>query len=361
MSKKRTSTPSSRPVIGDVRDANSLYNHMRSFLAWRLERRFSVKTVEHGEECLRYFILWCDERGLMRPQDITRPILERYQRYLFLYRKANGEPLSARTQYGRITPLRAFFTWLTKQNHILYNPASDLDLPKLDQQLPKHILSVAEVETILALPNLDTYVGIRDRAIMETLYSTGMRRLELIQLGVFSIDHARGTVMVRQGKGGKDRLIPIGERALQWIAKYRDDVRPHMVSGSHNDTLFLTQIGDMFTPEHLSVLVRGYVDKAKINKTGSCHLFRHSMATLMLENGADIRFIQAMLGHASLTSTQLYTHVSIRKLQDIHRATHPGRVIVAGQGQQVDEAAQRENASTDLLTLLENEAQEEGG
>lgn len=360
MSKKRTVTPTPRPAIGDVRDANSLYNHMRLFLAWRLERRFSVKTVEHGEECLRYFILWCDERGLMRPQDITRPILERYQRYLFLYRKANGEPLSARTQYGRITPLRAFFTWLTKQNHILYNPASDLDLPKLDQQLPKHILSVAEVETILTLPNLATDVGIRDRAIMETLYSTGMRRLELIQLGVFSIDHARGTVMIRQGKGGKDRLIPIGERALQWIAKYRDDVRPEMVSGSHNDTLFLTQIGDVFTPEHLSVLVRGYVEKAKINKTGSCHLFRHSMATLMLENGADIRFIQAMLGHASLTSTQLYTHVSIRKLQDIHRATHPGRVIVAGHSQSEDAFNTREEASAALHILLDDEAQEEG-
>lgn len=355
MPKKRPAIPApfSRPVIGDVRDSNSLYNHMRQFLAWRLERRFSVKTVEHGEQCLRYFILWCDERGLQRPQDITRPILERYQRHLFLYRKANGEPLSARTQYGRITPLRSFFTWLAKQNHILYNPASDLDLPKLDQQLPKHILSVAEVETILALPNLDTSVGIRDRAMMEILYSTGMRRLELVQLGVFSIDHARGTVMIRQGKGGKDRLIPIGERALQWLAKYRDDVRPELVSGGNDDTLFLTQSGDVFTANHLSVLVRGYVDKAKINKTGSCHLFRHSMATLMLENGADIRFIQAMLGHASLTSTQLYTHVSIRKLQDIHRATHPGRVIVAGQNQNGIEAA---NA---LLALLDVEAQEE--
>jgi integrase/recombinase XerD len=287
--------------------------------------------------------------------------LERYQRYLFLYRKTNGEPLSPRTQYSRLTPLRAFFTWLTKQNHILYNPASDLDLPRMSQRLPKHILSVAEVETILAMPDLGSSLGIRDRAMLETLYSTGMRRLELLQLDVFNIDHERGTVLIRQGKGNKDRHIPIGERALQWIAKYRDDVRPEIASGVNDDTLFLTHSGEAFTAGRLSSLVRDYINKAKIGKTGSCHLFRHSMATLMLENGADIRYIQAMLGHASLTSTQLYTHVSIRKLKDIHSATHPGRVIVAGQSQHGTDDDNRESASAALLALLEDEAQDEEG
>lgn len=359
MYKKSPSAP--RPTIGDVRDSNSLYNHMRRFLMWRLERQFSEQTVDHDENCLRYFITWCDERGLTRPQDITRPILERYQRYLFLYRKANGQPLSARTQCGRIAPLRNYFTWLAKQNHILYNPASDLELPRVDQRLPKHILSVKEVEIILALPDLTTGLGIRDRAILETLYSTGMRRAELIDLTVFSIDYEGGAVMIRQGKGGKDRLIPIGERAMQWIAKYRDDVRPELVSGANDSTLFLTKTGEVFCTGRLSALVRDYIDKAKINKSGSCHLFRHSMATLMLENGADIRFIQAMLGHASLTSTQLYTHVSIRKLKDIHNATHPGRVIEVKPSCIVDEEAKREVESERLLALLDDEAQEERG
>ncbi len=354
MAQRKTSA--ARPPIGNARDPNSLYNHMRHFLAWRLERQFSPQTVAHGEECLRYFITWCDERGLGRPQDITRPILERYQRYLFLYRKTNGQPLSSRTQYSRLTPLRAFFAWLTRQNHILYNPASDLDLPRQDQRLPKHILTVADVEAILAMPDLEDGLGIRDRAMLETLYSTGMRRLELVNLGVFNVDHDRGTVMIRHGKGGKDRMIPIGERALQWIAKYRDDVRPELASGADDGTLFLTHSGEAFTVGRLSSLVRDYIDEAKIGKRGSCHLFRHTMATLMLENGADIRFIQAMLGHASLSTTQIYTQVSIRKLKDIHTATHPGRVIGAPAIESDDDARAALLAALDA----EAEADEEG-
>lgn len=352
---RQTGRTTPRPPIGDVRDANSLYNHMRHFLAWRLERQFSAQTVAHDEECLRYFIVWCDERGLGRPQDITRPILERYQRYLFLYRKINGAPLSPRTQYSRLTPLRAFFTWLARNSHILYNPASDLDLPRLDQRLPKHILTVADVEAIMAMPDLETGLGIRDRAMLETLYSTGMRRLELIGLGVFNVDHERGTVMIRQGKGGKDRMVPIGERALQWIAKYRDDVRPELVSGADDGTLFITHNSEHFTPGRLSSLVRDYINAAKIGKRGSCHLFRHTMATLMLENGADIRFIQLMLGHASLNTTQIYTHVRIRKLKDIHTATHPGRVIASPQAQPGQEVSERDV----LLLALELEADDE--
>jgi integrase/recombinase XerD len=343
-----------RPPIGNVRDPNSLYNYMRHFLAWRLERQFSEQTVAHDEDCLRYFVSWCDERGLSRPQEITRPILERYQRYLFLYRKSNGEPLSARTQYSRLTPLRAYFAWLARQNHILYNPASDLELPRMAQRLPKHILTVADVEAIMATPDLDTGLGVRDRAILETLYSTGMRRMELVQLEVFGVDADRGTVMIRQGKGKKDRIVPIGERALQWIAKYRDDVRPELVAGADDGTLFLTHSGEAFTVGRLSTLVRDYINAAKIGKRGSCHLFRHTMATLMLENGADIRFIQAMLGHSSLATTQIYTQVSIRMLKDIHTATHPGRVIGAGQG--ADSPADERAA---LLAMLDAEADEE--
>ena len=353
MAHKKASAP--RPPIGDVRDPNSLFNHLRHFLAWRLERQFSAQTVTRDEECLRYFIIWCDERGLGRPQEITRPILERYQRYLFLYRKTDGQPLSARTQYSRLTPLRAFFAWLTRHNHILYNPASDLDLPRLDQRLPKHILTVGEVETILALPDLETGLGIRDRAMLETLYSTGMRRQELAQLGVFNVDHDRGTVMIRQGKGGKDRVIPIGERALQWLAKYRDDVRPELVGGADDGTLFLTHAGEAFTVSSLSEMVREYIDAAKIGKRGSCHLFRHTMATLMLENGADIRFIQAMLGHANLNTTQIYTQVSIRKLKDIHTATHPGRVIEGAHAPAEEGVSERDA----LLAMLDVEAGEE--
>ena len=308
----------SKTPIGDAHDPDSLWHHMQRFNQWQLEKNYSPKTVEHREVSLRRFIGWAAERGLMRPQDITKPILERYQRHLFFYRKRNGEPLSPQSQNSHTTPIRAFFKWLARHNYILYNPASELELPRMEKRLPRHVLSVREVEAVMAVPDLTTSNGIRDRAILETFYSTGIRRMELINLKVFDLDRERGTVMVRQGKGKKDRMIPIGERASDWIVKYREDVRPQFVSGADDGTLFLTNLGEPFGLNRMTSLVREYVLGSGIGKRGSCHLFRHTMATLMLENGADIRFIQAMLGHAELSTTQIYTQVSIRQLKAIH-------------------------------------------
>jgi len=348
-----------KQVIGDIRDTNSLYHHLQRFNAWQAEKNYSTATIEGRDLYLRYFLLWCEERGLHRPQDITKPIIERYQRYLFLHRKDNGQPLSTRSQHTRITPLRAYFKWLARQNYILYNPASELELPRLERRLPKHVLSIKEAEAVLAMPDLSLSTGIRDRAILETLYSTGMRRMELIGLHLHDIDTERGTVMIRQGKGKKDRMIPIGERALEWVAKYRDDVRLELVTGDDDGSLFLTNLGEAFTPNRLTQLVRDHVNGAKTGKTGSCHLFRHTMATLMLENGADIRFIQAMLGHANLETTQIYTQVSIRKLKDIHTATHPGRIIAAGVAANHVDDDSDETERDALLAMLDDEAQEE--
>ena len=324
MPRKGQHTP--RTPIGDVRDPDSLYHARLRFGAWQREKNYSEKTIEAREIYLRYFVAWCDARGLRRPQEITKPILERYQRYLFVHRKKDGQPLSTRSQHTRIVPVRALFKWLARYNHILYNPASDLEMPRLEHRLPKHVLTAAEAEAIMAVPDLKTSTGVRDRAILETLYSTGIRRMELIGIHVHDIDTERGTLIVRQGKGRKDRMVPIGERALAWIGKYLDDVRPELVGGSDDGTLFPTHLGEAFTPNRLTQMVREHVDAAKLTKRGSCHLFRHTMATLMLENGADIRFIQAMLGHAELSTTQIYTQVSIRKLKEIHSLTHPARL-----------------------------------
>ncbi|HFD11990.1 MAG TPA: site-specific tyrosine recombinase XerC [Crenotrichaceae bacterium] len=300
---------------------------MQRFLRWQAEKNYSPKTIENREVYLRYFIQWCDERGLIKPPDITKPIIERYQRYLFMYRKIrDGEPLSTRSQHVRVVPIRAWFKWLAQQNYILYNPASDIEMLRLERRLPKHILTIDESEKIINQPNINNPLGIRDRAILETLYSTGIRRMELVNIKLFDIDTDRGTLMVRQGKGKKDRMIPIGDRALSWIAKYQNEVRPELTMPDDEGVLFLTNLSEAFTPNRLTQMVREYVDAADIGKRGSCHLFRHTMATLMLENGADVRFIQAMLGHVSLETTQIYTQVSIRKLKDIHTATHPAKL-----------------------------------
>ena len=196
--------------------------------------------------------------------------------------------------------MRAWFKWLAKQHHILYNPASEIELPKLEKRLPKHVLTQSEAEQVINQADVASPLGIRDRAILETLYSTGIRRMEVINLKLFDLDAERGTLMVRQGKGRKDRMIPIGERAIAWIWKYANDVRPELVLGEDDGGLYLTNLGEAFTPNRMTQLVRNYVHAADIGKTGSCHLFRHTMATLMLENGADIRFIQEMLGHVKI-------------------------------------------------------------
>jgi len=352
MGKRGVYTP--KTPIGDLRDPNGFASYLQRYLAWLRERNYADTTVEGREIRLRGFIAWCEERSLRRPQDITKPIIERYQRYLFLFRKPDGKPLSAGSQHTRITAIKGIFQWLARQNYILYNPASDIELPRVGKHLPKHILTVQEVEKVLARPDLETPMGIRDRTMLETLYSTGMRRLELIHLQCFDIDADRGIVVIRQGKGKKDRVVPIGERALAWIAKYLEDVRPELSTGVDHTTLFLSNVGEAFSPRRLTQLVRDYVEAANLGKSGSCHLFRHTMATLMLEHGADVRFIQAILGHVDLSTTQIYTQVSIRALKDIHTATHPGRPITLS-----TPSSESGEESEHLLAELHEEGEEE--
>jgi integrase/recombinase XerD len=346
-------------------DPAGLAAYVLKYLEWLQVHNYAAPTVQNRQSYLGVFVAWCTERGIVNPREITKPILERYQRSLYIHRKGNGDPLTFRAQHARLVPVRAFFKWCAKQNYLLYNPASEIELPRLEQRLPKHVLTKSEAEQVLAQPDASEAMGLRDRAILETFYSTGMRRSELMALSVFDLDRERGTVMIRQGKGKKDRMIPIGERALRWIDRYQTQVRPELVIARGNTTLFLTQGGEAFTPDRLTQLVRGYVEAANTGKSGSCHLLRHTMATLMLENGADIRYIQAMLGHAELSTTQIYTQVSIRKLKEIHSATHPAKVRSARVAASiaVDEStavvAAPAPTADDILALLAAEAAEE--
>jgi integrase/recombinase XerD len=315
-----------RGVALDTSHHNLLHAYKANFLDWSLTIGLATQTVQIRERALKAFIHWCDERGLNRPQDITRPILQRYQRHLYHYRKADGEPLAFSTQATLLNPLKAFFKWLTLDNHILYNPAADLEIPRQPRQLPKVLLTVEAVEQVLNQPDVTTLMGIRNRAVLETLYSTGVRRFELMQLKLYEVDTRYGTLMVRQGKGKKDRLIPIGGRACRWIDRYLAEVRPQLIVGQDHGYLFVTDYGEPYEKNRLGDMVKKYLRHAGVEH-GACHVFRHAMATHMLENGADIRYIQAMLGHSELSTTQIYTQVSIGKLKEIHQATHPARLV----------------------------------
>jgi integrase/recombinase XerD len=307
----------------DKSDPHGMARWYEVYLEQLTVRNYAAHTIVGRRLALIAFIRWCQERDLFRPQDVTRPILESYQRWMHRHRKKNGNPLGFTTQRGRLVSIRDYFRWLCRQNVILHNPASELEMPRNERRLPKGALSEPEVERILMQPDITQPLGIRDRAILETFYSSGIRRMEVVRLQLGDVSAERGIVFIRQGKGKKDRVVPIGARALQWITKYLQDVRPEMVTEPREQALFLSGYGDAaMSPDYLSRLVADYVRRAGI-KTGSCHIFRHSCATLMLENGADVRYIQEMLGHANLSTTAIYTEVSIRQLQRVHAMTHP--------------------------------------
>jgi len=274
-------------------------------------------------KALGRFIAWSHSQGIDSVAAVTPGLLERYRLALFHCAKADGTPLSMNTQQLLLVPVRGFFRWLARTRRLPANPAAELELPRKPLRLPARVLSVTEVERVIREADVSTPWGLRDRAILEVLYSTGMRRTELACLSIRDWIPETGTLVVRQGKGGRDRVVPVGERASEWLGTYVDTVRPALVGNPEEEALFLTDYAEPFCKNRLGDLVRRYLDWAGVDVPGSCHLFRHACATHMLENGADIRFVQALLGHADLRSTQIYTQVSIVALRAVHRATHP--------------------------------------
>ena len=327
--KRARAKPLASPAAG-----NPLCGYACEYREWALAAGLSERTVRTQAGAIQRFIVWADERGLTRAQDISRPILERYQRQLYHYRKRNGQPLSVGAQLVQLHALKAWFKWLTRENYLPSNPASDLALPRAPRLLPRGVLAVAQIEAIINQCDVHTPLGLRNRALLETFYSTGIRKLELIHLKLYDVDLERGTVFIRAGKGGCDRMVPIGERACAWVERYLQEVRPHLLAAGDDATLFLHEDGRAFPPGRLGDLVKRHLEHAGVSVRGACHLFRHAMATHMLENGADTRYIQMMLGHADLASTQIYTRVSIAKLKEIHAATHPARLERARRDEQ---------------------------
>ena len=312
---------------------NGLLPYMQEHFEWMKVTGYSAFTVQARRQAIRKFIAWIDERGINDPRQITRPMIERYQRHLFYARKAGGAPLSVGMQLQYLAAIKLWFKWLTRGHYILANPASDLELPRTPKRLPARILSSEQVKALLHEAEPDNPRGVRDRALLELLYATGVRRSEAASLGVYDVDCARGVLWVRHGKGGHQRVVPLGERATAWVDKYLQDARPELLAGAASQdasgqALFLSDYGEPMDPAHVASRVRRYLRIAGLTEgqAGSTHLLRHACATHMLEGGADIRFIQAMLGHANLETTEIYTHVSIDKLIEVHRATHPSRL-----------------------------------
>lgn len=321
---------SKRKTVAENRQSGTdpqglLYLAARYMEALRV-RNFSQQTVYGRGKTLRYFRLYCEQIGVTQARQVTRAVMVNYQSYLYHYRKEDGKALTIGTQKAWLSCVTAFFSWLTREGLALYNPASDLELPRREVRLPKIILNAGEVEAILNVPDLESAEGIKFRAILETLYSTGIRRQELCNLSLGDVDYDRGLLRIEQGKGHKDRYVPIGERAVQWIEKYLLEVRPRLCPSLNEQAIFLNTLGARMNANRLGSQVHEIIRNAGIGKSGSCHLFRHTFATLLLENGCDVRYVQEMLGHSKMETTAVYTHVAIKTLKEVHSRFHPARM-----------------------------------
>ena len=303
--------------------AQSVAELIAAYLEHLAIRNYSAQTLASNANNLRLFAQWCEARGIHSPDVVTKKMLERYQRHQFYARRKDGKPYAFTTQHARLVVVRSFFGWLCRQDFLDANPAADLLLPKKPQRLPRNVLTPEEVEQVMAGCDIKDPIGLRDRAMLELFYATGMRRAELVGLSVPHVDTERETAFILEGKGGKDRMVPIGERAALWVEKYKDEARPLLLIDD-DSPLFISNRGGRLNLAALSRIVSRRIDAADLGKKGSCHLFRHTCATHMLEGGADIRYIQAMLGHARLDATEVYTQVAIRALKAVHSATHPG-------------------------------------
>ena len=312
--------PGERPF--DYSDAGTLACRADEYFRYLAVKNYSEAGIETRQQHMLRFLKWAEDRDLRRPEHITRSILESFQRHLWSFRKPNGQRLGITTQRGYLYTLRGYFRWLTRQRYLDANPAGELEPPKDEVRLPVEALSRTEIEAVLSAPDITDPLGVRDRAILELFYSTGIRRAELTRLRVEDLTHDRRRLRV-QGKGKKERVVPVGRRAMEWIERYLDTVRPLLCIDIVEKALFLTGYGNGFTPGSLGQLIPRYYRLAGIQRKGSCHLLRHTCASHMLEGGADVRYIQQLLGHASLDTTAIYTQVGIIQLQAVHARCHP--------------------------------------
>jgi integrase/recombinase XerD len=296
------------------------------YLTWLLATNHSPATVRNVRTALGRFTRWWHQTHPSLALAALRPRhLEAFQRALTTVRRLDGQPLGWGTQAEYLGALQGAFRWARARRLLPRDPAAPLTLPRRPVQLPRAVLTARESERVLHQARATTPRGLRDRALLELLYSSGLRRAEVAALRLGDLDPGRRLLMVRAGKGQRDRLVPLGRRAERWLRRYLRRARPGLVGTTAPDPgwLFVSARGRRLALNRLSERVAGYVRMSGVGKPGSCHLFRHTMATLLLEGGADVRVVQELLGHANLSTTARYTHVALGRLVRVHARAHP--------------------------------------
>jgi integrase/recombinase XerD len=290
---------------------------LQSFIHFiSVERGLALNTLESYERDISFYMDYLSARSIHSIQDTKKTHIQSY----LLDLKKRGRASS--TVSRSMVAIRSFYQFLLRERLMESDPSLNMETPKLDKRLPK-VLSIQEVELLLEAPQTSTPHGMRDKAMLELLYATGIRVTELISLNVSNINLGMGFVRCI-GKGSKERIVPMGKTAVLWLNNYLQSTRYHLIHQSKTeDALFINHLGTRLSRQGFWKIIKKNGREANISKQITPHTLRHSFATHLLENGADLRAVQEMLGHADISTTQIYTHVSKTRLKDVYEQTHP--------------------------------------
>jgi len=289
---------------------------LNSFLEYlSVERGLAKNTIEAYKRDLKSFICYLRKKDISNTNCVNRTTIVSY---LLLMQK-NGKASSSTSR--ACAAIKSFYQFLFREHIIKEDPTVNLDSPKLEHRLPK-VLTIQEVEKLLSQPDMTNPLGIRDRSMLELLYATGMRVSELISISIEDVNLEVGFLRCI-GKGSKERIIPVGYVALKYLKQYISIAREQLLNGKESKILFLNRQGNTMTRQGFWKIINKYSKKAGIYKKITPHTLRHSFATHLLENGADLRAVQEMLGHADISTTQIYTHLTRNKIKQVYDKTHP--------------------------------------
>lgn len=281
----------------------------------KVERGLSENTIASYGIDLKLFLEYLRENEIPSFKQVNKEIIVNYMQAEKNNNKANSSILRS------VSSLRKFFQYLAQEKIIEKDPMLLIDTPKKKQHLPQ-VLTKEEVEKLLHSPNTGQVLGLRDRAMLELMYATGLRISEIINLKLEDLHLTMGTLQTL-GKGHKERIVPVGDEAIKWINRYLEEARPKLLKQKRSNYLFLNFHGNNLTRQGVWKNLKAEVRKAGIQKNITPHTLRHSFATHILENGADLRIVQELLGHADISTTQIYTHLSNKQLADIYNRAHP--------------------------------------
>uniref|UniRef100_Q47IN7 Tyrosine recombinase XerD n=1 Tax=Dechloromonas aromatica (strain RCB) TaxID=159087 RepID=Q47IN7_DECAR len=280
-----------------------------------LEDGLAKATLDSYRSDLSRLALWLANNA-------SEPLLDLHETTLTAFIAHLAKQTRATSQARYLSTLRRFYRWQLGRGRIVADPTLKLANPSRPSRLPK-VMSEKQVEALLDAPDLDTPLGLRDRAMLETIYATGLRVSELVNLRLHEVSLADG-VLRALGKGSKERLVPLGQLAIEWIKRYLNEARPDILNGQHSDDLFITARGGGMTRQAFWQLIKRYALIAGIAPDKlSPHVLRHAFATHLLNHGADLRVVQLLLGHADISTTQIYTHVARERLKTLHAVHHP--------------------------------------